>query len=189
MSFQELINILMSDRPSEEIKKNEEKVFLMIPELEKCKGFKQNNEWHIYDVYEHILKVVDLVPNIEALRLAALFHDIGKPSTYTEDEEKIGHFYGHWEVSKEVFNKFSIKYKLNKEISNLVSNLVLYHDINISKLDEEGIKKLINIFNSKEIDMLYELKKADLLAQNQKFHHLIDNFKNEKEKILKKEVN
>lgn len=58
-----LFNILLSDKPSELIKYHEEKIFLLITELEKSKGFNQNNEWHIYDVYEHILHVIDGAPN------------------------------------------------------------------------------------------------------------------------------
>lgn len=45
----------------------------MIPELEKCKNFDQNNPYHIYDVYEHILHVVDGVPQNIYVRLAAFF--------------------------------------------------------------------------------------------------------------------
>ena len=58
-----LFNILLSDNPSELIKYHEKEIFLLIPELEKSKGFNQNNEWHIYDVYEHILHVIDGAPN------------------------------------------------------------------------------------------------------------------------------
>lgn len=58
-----LFNILLSDKPSELIKYHEKEIFLLIPELEKSKGFNQNNEWHIYDAYEHILHVIDGVPN------------------------------------------------------------------------------------------------------------------------------
>ena len=65
----------------------------------------QKNIWHVYDVYEHILHVIDGVPNNITLRLAALFHDIGKPFVYKEDENGVGHFYGHWNKSKEIFEK------------------------------------------------------------------------------------
>ena len=76
--MEELFSILMQGKPSEHIKRNEDLIFDMIPELKVCKGFNQNNEWHIYDVYEHILHVVDNVDNDIVLRLTALFHDVGK---------------------------------------------------------------------------------------------------------------
>ena len=102
-----LFEILTLPKPSIFIREFEEEIFDLIPELEKSKGFKQNNDWHIYDVYNHTLNVVDNVPSDLNLRLAALFHDIGKPDTYTEDENGVGHFYGHWDKSKEKFLKFA----------------------------------------------------------------------------------
>ena len=83
----ELFKILLSDKPSDRIKNNEKEIFEFIPELKDCKGFNQNNDWHVYDVYEHILHVVDYVEEDLILRLTALFHDIGKPLSYTEDSK------------------------------------------------------------------------------------------------------
>lgn len=184
MDIQELIDILLQDKPSEIIKNNEGKIFKMIPELSMCKGFNQNNIWHIYDVYEHILHVVDGVSKNIELRLAALFHDLGKPFVYTEDENNIGHFYGHWDKSKEIFDTFTSKYNIkNKDI---ISNLILYHDLNIAKISDEELNRLINIFNRDGIIMLYELKKSDLLAQNPEFHYVLEDLEKQKEKVLNK---
>lgn len=179
MDIKQLFDILMKDKPSIDLLNKEEQLFELIPELEKCKGFNQNNEWHIYDVYEHILHVVDNVPRNIALRLASLFHDIGKPESYTEDSNGIGHFYGHWETSKNIFEEFSKKHDLNKDLSKLVSNLIYYHDINIDKLED------IEVFNIDEIKMLYELKKADLLAQNKKYHYILNYYDKQEKKLIK----
>ena len=93
-----LYNLLLSEEPSDNIKKHEKEVFDLIPKLKNCKSFDQNNDWHIYDVYEHILHVVDYVsPNL-IMRLAALFHDIGKPLSYTEDKNGIRRFW--WSYKK-----------------------------------------------------------------------------------------
>ncbi len=186
MDIEKLYNILLSDKPSDNILASEKEIFLLIPELENCKGFNQNNEWHIYDVYEHILHVIDNVPSNLNLRLAALFHDIGKPLTYTQDEKGIGHFYGHWEKSKEIFDSFANSHNIDKSLSNLVSNLIYYHDVNISKLSDKELNVLYDKFGIEGIKMLYELKKADLLAQNNKYHYLLEDYKNQKEKILSK---
>ena len=179
-----LIDILLEDKPSESIINNEEEIFKMIPELSLCKNFNQNNIWHIYDVYEHILHVVDNVPNNITLRMAALFHDIGKPFVYHEDKEGIGHFYGHWEKSKDIFELFATKYQINEENKKLISNLILYHDISIDKLSEEKLNQLINILGIDGMIMLFELKKSDLLAQNPKFHYILNNYEKQKQKIL-----
>ena len=61
----------------------------------------------------------------------------------------------------------------------------MYHDLNIEKLKEEDLLKLLNTFNKDEIIKLFQLKKSDLLAQNKKFHYLLDDYKKQQEKLLK----
>ena len=186
MSIDELYKILLSDKPSKQLIKRERELFELIPELEECKGFNQNSDWHIYDVYEHILHVIDYVPNNLSLRLAALFHDLGKPKTYKEDENGIGHFYGHWEISKEIFERFAEEYNINQQLATLVSNIIYYHDLNIDKRSEEEKDKIYDLFGKEGIILLYQFKKADLLAQNKKYHYILDDLDKQKEKILNK---
>lgn len=181
-----LFNILLQDNPSDIIRQNENKIFDIIPELKVCKDFNQNNIWHIYDVYEHILHVVDGVSNNLVLRLAALFHDIGKPYVYTIDEEGVGHFYGHWDKSLEIFEAFAKRFNLSNDIKTSVSNLILYHDLNIDKLNDNKLDKLINLLGKNGIIMLYQLKQSDLMAQNPKFHYLLGDYESQKEIILKR---
>ena len=173
-----LFDILLSDKPSTLIIENEKEVFKLIPELERCKGFNQNNPWHPYDVYNHILHVIDNIDNDLILRITALFHDIGKPFTYTEDDNKIGHFYGHWEVSQEIFNKYANKYNIDNK--DLISKLIYYHDYSLNKLDE-----ITNVFTKEEMIMLFKIKRADLLAQSSKYHHLLNDYDNKEKEILK----
>lgn len=181
-----LKEILKEEMPSKRIKENETQIFKMIPELNVCKDFNQNNIWHVYDVYEHILHVIDNVPNNINLRMAALFHDVGKPFVYHEDKDGIGHFYGHWEKSKEIFETFFSKNQINDLDQKIVSNLILYHDVNIGKLNEIDLDKMINLLGKEGILMLFELKKSDLLAQNPKFHYILDDYEQAKQKILNK---
>lgn len=181
-----LIDILLEDKPSESIRNNEEEIFKMIPELSLCKNFNQNNIWHIYDVYEHILHVVDGVSNNIVLRMSALFHDIGKPFVYKEDDAGVGHFYGHYIKSKEIFDRFSERYNLDQDLRRKISNLIFYHDLKIDKLSEEEFNKLINVFDEEGIIMLFELKRSDLLAQNTNFHYILDDYERQKVRVLSK---
>ena len=186
MTIEELYSILLSDKPSVSLKNREKDLFSLIPSLEVCKGFNQNSEWHIYDVYEHILHVVDNVsPNI-VMRLAALFHDVGKPLTYTEDENKVGHFYNHWVVSRRIFLEFANQYQLDQSMIDRISNLIYYHDINIALLGDDKIKELVSRLGLDGVKALFEFKKADLLAQNEKFHYILDDYDKEKEKVFSK---
>lgn len=188
MTYKDIIDILLSKEVYNNLKKYEKEVFELIPELKKCKGFNQNNNWHIYDVYEHILHVVSGVDAIIYLRLAALFHDIGKPITYTEDEKGIGHFYDHWKKSYEIFSNYKNNFGLNNEEKDLIANLIFYHDINIKKLTDKEKITMLNIIGIENIDYLFELKKADLLAQSPQYHSLLKHINDEKIKTKKLKI-
>lgn len=162
--------ILTRDNPSLFIKDNEQWIFKFIPELKKCKGFNQNNIWHPYDVYEHTLHVIDNVENDYILRLTALFHDLGKPETYTEDENGVGHFYGHYQKSKEIFDEFASKQQYEESIRNITSTLIYYHDINIDKMTDEDFEIMFKYLGRDNLIRLFKFKRADLLAQNEMFH-------------------
>ncbi len=176
MNIEFLENILMSDMPSASVKMHEYQVFSIIPELRRCKGFQQNNPWHIYDVYEHILKVVDMVPKNRIARLAALFHDVGKPDVYYADEKGIGHFFGHWDRSVEIFQAFSDRQNLDGAFSNYILDLIYYHDINFDKLSDEELDQTLKKFDREKLSLLFAIKRADLLAQNPQYHYLLDNY-------------
>lgn len=184
MEIETLYEILTSEKPSQSILEHENFMFSLIPELEKCRGFHQNNPWHIYDVYEHILHVVDHVPSNLILRLSALFHDIGKPRVYKEDEKGIGHFYGHWIESQKIFLDFANRYKLHEDIKNSVSKLIFYHDIQIDKMKESDKQEFINTLDREEVIWLFTLKRSDLLAQNSKYHGLLETYSMQEEEIL-----
>lgn len=177
-----LNRILLSDKPSEMIKENEEYIFDLIPELQKCKNFNQHNPWHIYDVYEHILHVIDEVDNNLILRMSALFHDIGKPYVYFEDEDGIGHFPNHWIKSNEIFINFANKYNLDKDFIDKVSFLIKYHDLRIDLNDKKSLE-LIKSVTKVDIELLYKLKRADLKAQSSKYYYILEQYDKDENNI------
>jgi len=101
---EELNKILMADIPSRGLKllSSTDLLKYIIPELEMCVGFQQHNPNHDKDVFNHILSVVDNTEKDLILRLAALFHDIGKPETFSLDEDGVGHFYKHHLKSSDI---------------------------------------------------------------------------------------
>ena len=176
MSIELLTDILSSENPMARLIENEEYVLSLIPELAVCKGFQQNNSWHIYDVYEHILRVVEGAPRDFKVRCAALFHDVGKPAVYHADENGVGHFYGHWEKSVEIFEAFAREHGLDGDFIASVSRLIHYHDINLAKLSERKLKGLVETLTAEELTLLFGIKRADLLAQNPIYHGLLADY-------------
>jgi poly(A) polymerase len=88
----ELRKMLTSDRPRLAIELLDAGGLLdaILPELAAGKGVVQSG-FHTHDVYGHTLLTVERVPADLVLRLAALFHDAGKPSTATADGAFLGH--------------------------------------------------------------------------------------------------
>ena len=167
MRFMELTEILLSEQPSEKLREKSEELAALMPEFRKSFYCDQENIWHPYNVFEHTLKVVDGVDNNNlGLRLAALFHDVGKPYVKKKDEEGQAHYYGHWNVSKEIFKKYSDNFYISSSVYGLVCDLIEYHDLSIKK---DNVDKFIKIFSEEEMDLLFLLKKADILAQNMEF--------------------
>jgi len=145
---------------------------VFIPEAIHMKNFHQNNMYNnnVHDVLNHVSKVVNKVPGELHLKLAAFFHDIAIPFTYSADNLREGHFCRHhkdgFEMTKDILTR--LKYD-NKTIEK-VTKLVLYHDVVIDN-DERIIKRWLNKLSEQVMRELITLKKADILAQNPQCHY------------------
>ena len=164
----ELNYIMVYDGIFTLINDNKEIFFTLIPELKDTYSFKQNNPYHIYDLYNHILNVIANVSPILEVRLAALFHDLGKLKTYSKDADGIGHFYGHPVVSAKIARTTLKKYKYDNKTIDTVSKLVEFHELQLTN-SKKSIRRLLNKFGKNNIDLLFDLRKGDILAQNPKF--------------------
>ena len=166
--FEELKKIIVSNNVDKYMDEYREIFFEIIPELKECNGFNQHNDYHIYDVYTHTINVVKNAPKNIYIRLASIFHDIGKPRAFKLDENQVGHFLGHANISNDIFKNFADKYKLDNKTKMIVSNLVLYHEDDLSSKNNK-IYNFYKKFNMNRIEMLFDLKRADIMSQNQKY--------------------
>ena len=73
-----------------------------MPEFDRMMKTEQNHPHHCYNVGEHTIHAMEHIKPDKVLRLAMLFHDIGKPLVQTMDEEGIHHFHGHAEESEKI---------------------------------------------------------------------------------------
>ncbi|NLM43908.1 MAG: HD domain-containing protein [Clostridiales bacterium] len=145
----------------------------MLPEMMMTIDFRQNNPYHYMDVYQHTLCVLDNCPPLLHIRLAALFHDIGKPYCYTEDAKGIGHFYGHDKKSVEIAIKTLKRLKSSNKLIKKVSLLVEHHMKYYKRNERYKIKRLIGEIGKDNIFDLLSLQKADAMCKNKP--ELIDN--------------
>lgn len=166
----EFDKILLLNNPSKYIKEYKNVFFNIIPALRVCDGFDQQTKYHNLDVFEHILKVLDNVnPNIIS-RLAALLHDVKKPECFTKDE-KGGHFYGHWNKSKDYASLILKDFNYSNDIIKRVCRLVEYHDYSIDINNTKAILNFLYKFKTHDIDLLFDLKKADNIAQHPDYNY------------------
>lgn len=137
---------------------------VLIPELQSCIGFCQYNFHHIHDVWEHTLRVAENVPAAEAMRLAALFHDIGKPAAFTMDKNLIGHFYGHAIISAAMTETILRRLHYDNATVRLVTLLVGEHGFFLPEGNEKRIKKMLAAFGAERVKDLLVLRRADTIG-------------------------
>jgi len=155
---------LMSKKPSHGIRLLEEVglIRIFIPELQKCVGFDQRNPYHNFDVFNHILEVLDNTPLDLTLRWAALLHDIAKPLTFFLDKNEKGRFFGHDIKGAVVARKILIRLGYDEEFIRDVAALIETHMSRYNMMKEKGITKLINKVKEENIEKLFELQRADI---------------------------
>lgn len=138
-----------------------------IPELMAMEGFQQHNPYHRYDVLEHCIRAMEAVKtnddNRVYMKLAAIFHDIGKPETYSMDDNGIGHFYGHPAISCTLCRRILKRLKADAFTADRVCTIVKYHDLVFEK-DPRILKRWMNRFSPEILFEILEIKKADNFA-------------------------
>lgn len=160
----EFSKMLTGKRCTSLLNEYKEIIFFLIPELKDMDGFNQNNCYHIYDVWEHTLHVIDATPNDLVLRLTALFHDIGKPNTYVLGEDNQGHFYGHPKISSEMADIILRRFKYSNLIRNEVVQLIDEHSITF-EVSKKFLRKALTRIKKETLQKLFVFRKADIIGQ------------------------
>lgn len=160
----ELLRLLCGPRALPVLRDFREIIGQAVPSLVPMFDFSQNNPHHIYDVYMHTLHVVEAVPPEPVLRLAALFHDCGKPSCYSEDGHGIGHFYGHQAAGAAIAEQALRQLRLDNDTIRQVVTLVTYHDVPLEPT-RACVRRWLNRLGEPVLRRLLLLKRADNLGQ------------------------
>lgn len=99
------------------------------------------------------------------LCVAMLLHDLGKLETMTIDEEGIGHFYGHPEVSRKKASRILRRLTFDNETIDTVKRLILFHDYQFGER-EKSMRKAVAKIGRDLMPMLFLVRYSDILAQN-----------------------
>jgi poly(A) polymerase len=133
----------------------------VLPEVAACKGVQQSG-YHTHDVLGHTLLTVERVPPDLVLRLAALFHDVGKPSTATPD----GAFSGHEMVGANMASAALERLRFAQRDIDTVVKLVKLHlrPVYYSSEWSDGAVRRLARDAGPELDRLMALARADVAA-------------------------
>ena len=163
--YTELVKLLLGDYCEQILLKYRDVFAVVMPELEPCFDFPQRSKWHIYDVYTHIVKSVAITPKSDYMRLAMLFHDIGKPFVRTTDEHGVDHFKGHPAVSEVKARAILERLHASNEIRRKVLTLVANHDYYITPKPSNIKRWLRTLGEDLTLDYI-DFKIADLTSHN-----------------------
>jgi len=179
----ELIKIIMSERASEGIELLRELGLLkyIIPELEESYGVKQNKH-HIYGCYEHAILSLKYAAKKDFnlyVRLASLFHDIGKPRS-KRGQGANATFYGHEVIGAKMTSQIMNRLRFSKKDIEKVVKLVRFHLFyyNVDEVTESSVRRLVRKVGPESVEELLAVRMADRIgsgcpkAEPYKLRHL-----------------
>lgn len=171
----ELLKLMKAEKPSAGLKLMEESGILdiFIPEFKKCRGCIQGDfrGYHQFDVLDHLFYACDGAPaSKQNVRLATLFHDIGKPDVKRVIPTPQGDqftFYNHEAKSQQITKEILFRLKFsNAEITN-ICHLVVNHMFNYTQdWTDAAVRRFLAKIQAENLEDLYDLRLADIYGMN-----------------------
>ncbi len=166
----------------------------IIPELLTGLGIRQNR-YHRYDIYYHNLYSCDAAnPDDYRIRLAALFHDIGKYHAKREIEEdenrKKSVFYNHEIIGAGITKRLMRRLKFSNNDIKMVTHLIRNHMFHYTSQWTDGaVRRFIRKVEPQNLDAIFELRRADRIGNGLKRgdSNSVKNLKERINKVLEEE--
>lgn len=160
---EELDRLLQAPRPSAALAVLHETGLLrrVLPELAGCYGVTQNAH-HAYDVFHHTLAAVDAAPPGRRLvRLAALFHDTGKPRTRGE-KRGVTTFYAHQSAGRRLVDAAFRRLRYPNDDRERVGHLVQHHMFHYRpEWTDAAVRRFLRDVGEDHLDDLFAVRAAD----------------------------
>jgi tRNA nucleotidyltransferase (CCA-adding enzyme) len=162
---QEITKMLEAEKPSVAFRMLSDLGLLAVicPELEIAKDTPQDKAV-AQNVFDHSLATMDASPLDErdqkeryVLRLAGLFHDIGKPATFAD-----GHFHQHEFVGEAKAREILRRWRFDKETVTQVTHLIRNHMFWYqTEWTGSAVRRFVRKVGLENIPALFALRKAD----------------------------
>lgn len=125
----ELLKLLASKQPSRglQVMLDTGLLAIALPEMVPSVGCEQNR-YHAYDVWTHTLVTVEAIGPDPMMRLAALLHDVGKPSSRGINPQTNDYtFYGHERLGADMAYRICERLRLSNDERARVVDVVRHH--------------------------------------------------------------
>jgi poly(A) polymerase len=135
----------------------------VLPEVQAMIGVQQSKQFHAEgDVFKHTLAVLRNAPPTIEGQLAALLHDVGKPSTRQLVGDAI-HFYGHEDVGSEITEAILYRLKFDAATIKKVVAMVKHHmrPPSLFEASDKAIRKFIRDLGDELVEAVLDLSEAD----------------------------
>ena len=176
--FSELTGLLCGVAAGRILREFSDIIFTVVPELAPEYNFRQHSPYHIHDVWTHTTMAVNTTPPENALRLAMLFHDAGKPETFFLDDKGVGHFYGHADAGAAIADRALRRLRCDNATRQEVVFLIRHHDAPppqteksarrlLIKLGDSACRKLISCWRADSGDRADDVRERNLAAFSQ----------------------
>jgi len=144
----------------------------LLPEFEAAIGFEQESRYHSLTVDEHTFAVVQAAADrgyALPVRLAALFHDLGKPHVAWRGTDDRLHYYAkrgysdrsHEQVSSELARGALLRLRYPNDLRDRVIRIVRYHMFQIGKGDAARARRFLAKHGDELAFQLVDHKDAD----------------------------
>ena len=145
----------------------------VLPEFEPAIGFQQESRYHDLTVDEHTFAVVQAAADLGAslaVRLAALFHDLGKPQVAWRGTDDRLHYYAkpgysarsHEQVSAELAGQALSRLRYPNELRSRVIRIVRAHMFDPARSDPVRARRMLSRYGRRLTFELLDHKEADL---------------------------
>jgi poly(A) polymerase len=180
---EELRKMLVSDRPRLALELLDQATLLevILPEVAACKGVQQGG-YHTHDVFGHTLLAVEYTPKGIVVRLAALFHDVGKPVTAAPDGSFLGHDVAGAEMAARALERLRFPQKEIEAVALLV-RLHLRPVFYSSEWTDGAVRRLAQDAGP-QLDRLMQLARADIRASKYPHPEKLDELQARLEAVL-----
>jgi tRNA nucleotidyltransferase (CCA-adding enzyme) len=185
----ELVKMLRAREPSRgfDVLRRSGLLAVVLPELQATVAVPQNR-YHAYDVYFHTLYTCDAAPREKPdVRLAALFHDVGKPATRAEKPDGDATFYNHQFESARLAERAMTRLRFPREAIDRVCHLVRLHMFDYRpEWSDAAVRRFLRAVSPENVADLFDLRIADNVGNGTKtgFPHYLGELSDRIDQVL-----